>query len=137
MPWINRDGYDPGKRHYVEGVVREFTSEPLPRAHVENDPLRYQQFVDRATSVTLCHNKRWYGGAHECDEKHFWSEDGYLCTKADSGKLQHKSGGFSVKDKINLMQRNICRECLTQYIAARPAMQAAVDALKQAQVMSE
>lgn len=130
MPWVQRNGYSPGKRHFVEGVVRTFTSEPLPRPHIENDTLRYQQFVDKTTSPTLCAEKEYGRSIH-------WAEDGYICTNAVTGKVQHKSGGLGVKEKINLMQRNLCAYCLKHYIAARPEMKAAVDALKQAQVISD
>lgn len=129
MPWVQPNTYSAGKRHFVEGVVRTFTSEPLPRPHVENDTLRYQQFVDTATSPRLCSEKEYGVSTH-------WAEEGYICTVAATGKVAHKSGGLSVKEKVNLMQRNLCAYCLKHYIAARPEVKAAVDALKQAQVMS-
>lgn len=127
MPWVSRNSYNPGQRHYVEGVERVFTSEPLPRPHVENDALRYQQFVDTATSLTLCSRIRWRGAS----QPRKWMESGYLCTYAATGKLAHKSGGLSVKEKVNLMQRNLCATCIKEYFkVVRPDLANAYMELK-------
>lgn len=130
MPWVNRDSYRPGSRHYVEGVERRWGE--VKERTFEREPdivYYYRYFTDVATSPTLCADPRpgW--------EPRPWQESGYVMERSD-GKRGHKHGGLSSKETINLMQRNVCSRCRKRYIASRPELQAAVDALKKAQVMS-
>jgi len=123
MPWVSRDSYSPGKRHYTEGVTRTLIGEPRTR-HAGPDYL-YQDFVDDA-GLPLC---KTYDRP--------WRETGYLCTRAGTGKLAHKFGGLSVKETVNLMQGNLCRYCVNKYVSdIRPDLKAAYLALRNGEVIS-
>lgn len=121
--WVNENKYSPGKRHFIpDGVTRH------QREVRERNGYRYEYFADVANGPTLC-ARAVYGTTHHRQAS------GYVCYRPD-GKRAHVSGGFSVKEKVNLLQSNLCSYCRKRYIADRPELKAAVEAVQRAQVMS-
>lgn len=128
MPWVNRTGYNQGSRHWVPGVVRTFTN-VTTRGDYE-----YRHFVDSATGPML-HNQDFLD-RYPTHVPTYWTEPGYICINMVTGKEQHKSGGFSVKESVNLMQRNICRACTKKFLKeVRPDLGAAYEALRKGEVI--
>lgn len=120
--WVNRNRYSPGKRHYfAAGTTRTYG-----RVERRGD-YRYEYFTDQTNGGPLC-GERIYGSNRP------WSETGYTCFKGD--KVAHRMGGLSVKETVNLLQSNLCSYCRKAYIADRPELKAAVEAVQKAQVMS-
>lgn len=121
MPWVNRNTYSPGKRHWVEGVVR---TETMVRTYPNRPEWEYHEFVDRTTTPPLCGMST-----------RPMTDDGYVSFNHDTGKVGHIIGGLSVKEEVNLLQSNICTYCRKRYIDARPELKAAFDAVRQLRVV--
>lgn len=128
MPWVNRRGYN-GKRHWVEGVEREWGEVKVRDTDRDGVVYTYRYFTDRTTTPPLCASS--YGNW----QPRPWAQNGYVFERSDNHP-GHISGGISSKEQINLLQSNICVSCRKKYIASRPELRAAVEAVEKAQVMS-
>ncbi len=110
MPWVNRSGYSPGKRHYASSVTR-FQTEVTTKPHGV-----YHHFKDQAYGY-LCQSSRT-------------SESGYVYYTLE-GKRGHAYGGLSVVEQVNLNQRNLCSYCVKKYVnEVRPDLLPAFNAMK-------
>lgn len=107
MPWVTRSGYSPGRRHYGEGSVQK--TEPKP-------DWREGWVTWNESFATIC-------GTGVRDHAHGMVQP--------DGSLRHTYGTLSVKEKVNLMQGNLCFYCKSAYIKARPELKALLDALKE------
>ena len=122
--WVNENKYSPDKRHFIpEGVTRRHVRT------TDRGEYRYVYFLDEANGPTLCGSTQ-YGSNYRV------RAEGYTCYGSD-GEPRHKMGGLSVKEKVNLLQSNLCSYCRKAYIAERPALKEAVEAVQKAQVLSE
>lgn len=111
MPWVNKDGYSPGKRHYAAAVTR-FEGEVKTREGVGT----YHHFKDQAYGY-LCGN-----GTSSASGYIFFNE---------RGKRGHKYGGLSVVEQVNLNQRNLCSYCVKKFVnEVRPDLLPAYNAMK-------
>lgn len=110
MPWVNRDQYSPGKRHYYRGEV--VTGEPKPTWRGP-DWIEYTQTMD---GPALC---------------------GHTVTATVHSRVDGKyaNGKLSVVTKVNLMQRNLCSYCVAAYFREiRPDLRPAYLALKNGKI---
>lgn len=125
MPWVTTKGYSPGKRHFHEGPYTRTWGEVVTRQSGDRT-YTHRYFTDRVEGAALCNDRPYYP---------FLQKGGYT-TEWSDGHRGYTSGGLSVKETVNLMQSNICANCRKRYIEQRPELQAAVEALRKAQVMS-
>lgn len=112
MPWVNKSGYSPGSRHYVETVTRSWGNEEDRHGYI------YKYFKDIASGL-LCKSF-----------KDPWIDSGYQTLNKSTGKKGYTLGGLSSKEKVNLLQRNLCGRCVKIYVEARPELKEALNAAK-------
>lgn len=109
MPWVNRTGYSPGKRHFTTGVLVEDEPRPDYRPGVIRIP-------QRMSEPSLCAEGRLTGER---------------IARSDGGKEWANWGRLSIVDNVNLNQRNLCSYCVRKFVRdIRPDLLPAFNAMK-------
>lgn len=115
MPWAKK-AWNGGQRHYFDGPPSREPDkrEPSRKRYGDTRDIRDVYFIERMPGAALCGATLF----ERATEVHV------------DGEIVRTFGGLSVKDKIDLMQRNICAYCLKKYLNERPELKAAMETMK-------
>lgn len=118
--WVNQNKYSPGKRHYYPGTVERTI---LKTETIERGDRTYERtkFIDQVV-----------GGSALCGHVPMRNEGNF--TKWDDRRKPYSYGGLSAKEKVNLLQSNLCSYCKKALLESRPELKALVEQMKALQL---